>query len=182
MAQGRRPQGPDGRLRSRVRRHGRTATSQSGGVGRGLDPRDGQGPQQTACRARAANVQAGEREPARGGEGSMKVRREIASIPVRTAGETWQAIVDLITGKNSVDASTLKAAASVMESLIVDEHPATSPIVVKGEGPRLVIYHLCNEAAMEAGSEIDRLTWNPTGGPAWQMTAPSEAADVDWMN
>ena len=70
----------------------------------------------------------------------MKVRREIASVPLRTAGETWQAIVDLITGDGSVDAGTLKTAASVMESLIVDEHPASCPIVVKGEGPRLVIY------------------------------------------
>jgi hypothetical protein len=112
----------------------------------------------------------------------MKVRREIASVPLRTAGETWQAIVDLITGDGSIDAGTLKAAASVMESLIVDEHPASCPIVVKGEGPRLVIYLLYNEAAMEAGKEIDSLTWNPTGGPEWQMTAPSEGGDVGWMN
>jgi hypothetical protein len=112
----------------------------------------------------------------------MKVRREIASVPLRTAGETWQAIVDLITGDGSTDAGTLKTAASVMESLIVDEHPASCPIVVKGEGPRLVIYLLYNEAAMEAGKDIDPLTWNPTGGPEWQMTAPSEAGDVGWMN
>ena len=112
----------------------------------------------------------------------MKVRREIASVPLRTAGETWQAIVDLITGDGSIDAGTLKTAASVMESLIVDEHPASCPIVVKGEGPQLVIYLLFNEAAMEAGKDIDPLTWNPTGGPEWQMTAPSEAEDVGWMN
>ena len=35
----------------------------------------------------------------------MKVRREIASVPLRTAGETWQAIVDLITGHGSIDAA-----------------------------------------------------------------------------
>jgi len=112
----------------------------------------------------------------------MKVRREIASVPLRTAGETWQAIVDLITDHGSIDADTLKTAASVMESLIVDEHPASCPIVVKGEGPRLVIYLLYNEAAMEAGKDIDSLTWNPTGGSEWQITAPSEAGDVGWMN
>jgi hypothetical protein len=112
----------------------------------------------------------------------MKVRREIASIPVRSAGETWQAIVDLITGSGSVDVDTLKAASSVMESLIADEHPATVPIMVKGHGPRLVIYCLYNEAAMEAGKDIDSINWNPTGGSAWRMTAPSEADDVIWMN
>jgi len=112
----------------------------------------------------------------------MKVRREIASIPVRSAGETWQAILDLITGSGSVDVDTLKAAASVMESLIADEHPATVSIVVKGQGPRLVIYCLYNEAAMEAGKDIDGINWNPTGGSTWKMTAPSEADDVGWMN
>src|ERR1700683_770968 len=111
----------------------------------------------------------------------MKVRRDIASIPVRSAGETWQAIIDLITRDGSVDANTLKGAASVMESLIADEHAAKVPIVVKGEGPRLVIYCLYNEAAMEAGKDVDPLNWNPTGGAEWCMTAPVEAADVAWM-
>ena len=96
----------------------------------------------------------------------MKVRRDIASIPVRSAGETWRAILDLITGAGSVDVESLKAASSVMESLIADEHPATVPIVVKGNGARLVIYCLYNEAAMEAGEDIDPITWNPTGAPA----------------
>ena len=112
----------------------------------------------------------------------MKVRRDIASIPVRSAGETWQAILDVITGAGSVDVETLKAASSVMESLIADERPATVPIVVKGQGPRLVIYCLYNEAAMEAGTDIDAITWNPTGGAEWKMTAPAEADDVTWMN
>ena len=113
----------------------------------------------------------------------MKVRREIASVPVRTAGETWQAIVDLITGDGSVDAATLKAAASVMESLIADEHAATVPIVVKGNGPRLVVYCLYNEDAMEAGKDIDKLSWNPTAGD-WTMTAPADAGGrrVDEQN
>jgi hypothetical protein len=112
----------------------------------------------------------------------VKVRRDIASIPVRSAGETWQAVIDLITGSGSVDAHTLLAASSVMESLIADEHAATVPIVVTGSGPRLVIYCLFNEAAMEAGKSIDQLNWNPTGASDWQITAPAEPDDVSWMN
>ncbi len=112
----------------------------------------------------------------------MKIRRDIASIPVRTAGETWAAIIDLITGKDSVDASTLRAAASVMEAVIAEEHPAKVPIVVKGSGSRLVIYLVYNEDAMEHGTSIDKLTWNPTAGDGWAMTAPAEKADVKWMN
>jgi hypothetical protein len=112
----------------------------------------------------------------------MKVKREIASVPVRSAGETWAAIVALISGADTPDAATLKAAASIMESLIADEHPATVPIVVKGNGDRLVIYCRYNEDAIELGTSIDKLTWKPSGGSGWRITAPTEAGDVAWMN
>lgn len=112
----------------------------------------------------------------------MKVKREIASVPVRSAGETWSAIVALISGTDTPDVATLKAAASIMESLIADEHPATVPIVVKGNGDRLVIYCRYNEDAIELGTTIDKLTWNPTGSSGWKITAPTEAGDVTWMN
>lgn len=110
----------------------------------------------------------------------MKVRRDVASLPVRSASETWKAIIDLVTRSGCVDAEQLRAAASVMESLIVDGHPASVPIVIKGNGPRLVIYCLYGEDAMEAGKEINRLHWNPTGGD-WSMTAPCDRDDVGWM-
>jgi hypothetical protein len=111
----------------------------------------------------------------------MKIRRNIASIPVRTAAQTWRAIVDLITGNGTVDRQQLDAAASVMESLIADEHPATVPIVVKGAGPRVVIHLLYNEEAMEAGMDVDKLGSNPTAGD-WRVTAPCEEDDSSWMN
>ena len=112
----------------------------------------------------------------------MKVKREIASVPVRSAGETWAAIVALISTADTPDVATLKAAASIMESVIADEHAATVPIVVKGNGDRLVIYCRYNEKAIELGSSIDKLTWNPTGGSGWKITTPTEAGDVAWMN
>ncbi|QEE47583.1 hypothetical protein FVA81_24565 [Rhizobium sp. WL3] len=111
----------------------------------------------------------------------MKVKRTIASIPKRSAAETWRTIKELITGTGSIDADRLAEAASVMESLIADEHPASVPIVVKGVGSRLVIYCLYGEDAMEAGLEVDKLTWNPTAGN-WAITAPTDADDVKWMN
>lgn len=111
----------------------------------------------------------------------MKLRRDIASIPVRAASETWKAILDLVTRSDSVDAEQLTAAASVMESLIVDGHPANVPIVIKGNGPRLVIYCLYGEDALELGKDLNPLHWNPTGGD-WCMTAPCDPEDVVWMN
>ncbi|NEJ79141.1 hypothetical protein GR268_20855 [Rhizobium leguminosarum] len=94
----------------------------------------------------------------------MKVKRTIASIPKRSAAETWRTIRELITSTGSVDVDKLVAAASVMESLIADEHPGAVPIVVKGVGSRLVIYCLYGEDAMEADLEVEKLTWNPTAG------------------
>jgi len=110
----------------------------------------------------------------------VRIRRDIASIPVRSAKETWRAIVDLVTGENSVDRQQLEAASSIMESLIADEQPATIPIVFKGSGPRVLIYCLYDEDAMEAGLGIDSLNSNTTTGD-WQATAPCEAEDVSWM-
>jgi hypothetical protein len=111
----------------------------------------------------------------------MRIRRDIASVPVRSAKETWRAIVDLVTGDGSTDRQQLDAATSIMESLIADELPAAVPIVFKGSGPRVLIYCLYNEDAMEAGTEIDSLNANPTAGD-WRATAPAEDDDVAWMN
>ena len=111
----------------------------------------------------------------------MRIRRDVASIPARSAHETWRAIVELVTADGSVDLHQLKAAASIMESLIADEQPADVPIVLKGNGPRVLIYCLYGENALEVGLSIDSLITNPTAGD-WRMTAPCEADDVAWMN
>src|SRR4051812_29315215 len=56
----------------------------------------------------------------------MRIRRDISSIPERSASETWDRIVDLVTGLGSKDIQQLKAAGGVMGSIITDEpsgHP-----------------------------------------------------------
>ena len=111
----------------------------------------------------------------------MKIRRDVASIPTRSAEETWRAIIDLVTGVDTVDVDQLDRAGSIMESLIADEHPANVPIVFEGAGPRVVVYCLYDEDAMEAGLDVDALATNPTAGD-WKVTTPCEAKDVGWMN
>lgn len=111
----------------------------------------------------------------------MKIRRDVASIPARSAKETWRVITDLVTGPDTVDRAQLDDAASIMESLIADEMPAQVPIVFKGAGPRVVVYCLYDEDAMEAERDVDALVSNPTAGD-WRATAPCEADDVEWMN
>lgn len=111
----------------------------------------------------------------------MKVRRDIASIPVRSARDTWRTIIELVTSEDSVDKQQLDAASSIMESLIADEMPARVPITFKGGSARVVVYCLYNEDAMEAGLAVDKLSANPTAGD-WRVDAPCETEDVDWMN
>lgn len=110
----------------------------------------------------------------------MRVRRDVSSIPHRSAGETWQRIIDLATGRGSKDIQQLKDAAGVMGSIITDEHPASRPIMVEGVGPQLRIYCRYGMQAVEEGSKVDPLTWNPTAGD-WTMHVPCDAENIDWV-
>jgi hypothetical protein len=89
----------------------------------------------------------------------MRIRRDISSIPERSASETWDRIVDLVTGTGSKDVQQLKAAGGVMGSIITDEHPAN---------------------AIETGGKVDALNWNPTEGN-WTMHVPCDPENLDWV-
>lgn len=110
----------------------------------------------------------------------MRVRRDISSIPHRSASETWQQIVDLVTGSDSKDAGQLKAAGGVMASIITDEHPGSKAIVLEGVGAQLRLYCRYGMKAIEEGSSIDALTWNPTAGD-WTMHVPCDGENLSWV-
>ncbi len=110
----------------------------------------------------------------------MKVRRDISSIPLRTAEATWQTIVDLITGADSVDAMQLQAATGVMASLITDDHYAQHPLTLVGLSHRLVLYCRYGQEALEAGEAVDDLTWNPTAGD-WTLFVPCDLENLVWV-
>ena len=110
----------------------------------------------------------------------MRVRRDVSSIPFRSASETWQAIVDLVSGPDSTDIQHLKGAAGVMGSIITDEHLAPRAIILEGVGPQLRIYGRYGMKAVEAGGDVDALTWNPTAGD-WTMHVPCDAQNMSWV-
>lgn len=110
----------------------------------------------------------------------MRIRRDISSIPHRSASETWQGIIDLITGPDSKDTHQLTDAVGVMGAIITDEHPAARPIVVEGVGAQLRIYCLYGMKAIEKGSAVDTLTWNPTAG-GWVMHVPCDSENLAWV-
>lgn len=110
----------------------------------------------------------------------MKVRRDISSVPHRSASDTWRCIVELITGPGSKDAHQLNGAAGVMGSIITDEHPARRAIMLEGCGPQLRIYLRYGMKALEDGGKVDSLTWNPTEGD-WTMHVPCDDENMDWV-
>ena len=110
----------------------------------------------------------------------MRVRRDISSIPLLSASETWRQIINLITGQGSKDSSQMEDAAGVMASIISDEHPASRAILIEGVGPQLRIYCRYGMKAVEKGAEIDALTWNPTAGD-WTMHVPCDEENLDWV-
>jgi hypothetical protein len=110
----------------------------------------------------------------------MRVRRDISSIPLRSASETWQHIIDLVSGPGSQDVEQLQRAAGVMGSIITDEHPASRAIMLEGVGPQLRIYLRYGMKALEEGANMDSLTWNPTKGD-WKMHVPCDEENIDWV-
>jgi hypothetical protein len=110
----------------------------------------------------------------------MRVRRDISSIPSRSAGDTWQRIVDLVTGPGSKDVQQLKNATGVMGSIITDEHPSIRAIMLEGVGPQLRVYCRYGMKAVEEGGKVDSLTWNPTAGD-WTMHVPCDERNIEWV-
>ncbi len=110
----------------------------------------------------------------------MRVRRDVSAIPLRSAGETWETIINLVSGPDSKDIQQLRNAAGVMCSIITDGHPALRAIMIEGVGPQLRIYCRYGMKAVEEGGAVDSLTWNPTAGD-WTMHVPCDAENLDWV-
>lgn len=110
----------------------------------------------------------------------MRVRRDINAIPIRSAADTWNTIVALITGSDSVDAEQLRKAGSTIGSIIADELPGERPFILEGCGPQLRIYCRFGFKALEADETIDPLTWNPTAGE-WTLHVPCDAENLSWV-
>jgi hypothetical protein len=110
----------------------------------------------------------------------MRVRRDISSVPFRSATDTWQRLLELVTGKDSKDTQQLIKAAGVMGSIITDEHPGARAILLEGVGPQLRIYCRYGLKAVEEGEKVDALTWNPTAGD-WTMHVPCDEENIAWV-
>lgn len=110
------------------------------------------------------------------------VARTFTSVPARSATETWERIVALVAPDTGSPArQELAAVAGVACSCIADETLAGDPIVVHGVGPRLRVYALYGDDAVEGeNANESALSWVPTNGD-WRMSLPCLADDLGWV-
>jgi hypothetical protein len=108
--------------------------------------------------------------------------RTFRSTPERSASDTWQAIVELLTkGKSSTARNELLAVAGIASSLIADQAPKGSPIVVTCDGPRTRIYCLYDDDAIEGDqANEDTLGFDPING-AWAISLPCPKDELGWV-
>jgi hypothetical protein len=110
------------------------------------------------------------------------VRRTFRSTPHRDTGDTWTAIVDLLTqGGNGPARAELLSVAGVAASTIADQAPRDAAIVVTCDGPRTRICCLYDDDAIDdVDANEDPLGFNPLNGD-WQVSLPCLADDLDWV-
>ena len=109
-------------------------------------------------------------------------RRAFRSIPHRNASHTWDSIVELLTqGKQNDARKELMAVAGIVASLIADQAPKDTPIIVTCDGPRTRVYCTYDEDAID-GSDANEnsLGYDPLGGD-WNISLPCPADDLDWV-
>ena len=110
------------------------------------------------------------------------VARTIISIPERSASDTWDRIVQIIApDPRSAARRELAAVAGIVCSCITDEVLGQDPLVVHGVGPRLRVYALYGDDAVEGdGAQESPLSYVPTDGD-WHMSIPCLPDDLAWV-
>lgn len=108
--------------------------------------------------------------------------RTFRSTPHRSGGETWSAIVTLLTrGKESTAAAELRSVAGVATSVIIDRAVEGAPIVVACDGPRTRIRCVYDDDALdESTADEGPLGFDPLEGD-WTVSLPCLADDLAWV-
>ncbi|MGE5562436.1 MAG: hypothetical protein ACM3ZV_03920 [Bacillota bacterium] len=110
------------------------------------------------------------------------VARSFASVPARSATDTWAAIVEMLTrGGAGPKRDELLSVAGIAASLISDRSPQGSSIVVTCDGPRTRIRCVYDEDAID-GTGINEagLGFDPLSGD-WHVSLPCPADDLQWV-
>jgi hypothetical protein len=110
------------------------------------------------------------------------VARKVNSVPTRLASETWTRIVDLVAPTNASARAELLSVIGVASSLITRESLKDAPFVMWGEGPRVRVYCIYGEEAIEGVSANETaLPDSPAESSAWSASLPCPADDLSWV-
>lgn len=113
---------------------------------------------------------------------STVVSRIVRSSPHRDSTQTWDFIVDLLTGGNTgKDHDELLSVAGVAASIVTDRAPADSAIVVTCDGPRTRIYCLYDEDAIGGSSAKENLLGYEALKGNWSLSLPCLDDDLEWV-
>lgn len=109
------------------------------------------------------------------------VSRTVRAIPHRPASETWNFIVDLLAPSQGEARSELLSVSGTACALIAEEIMTEAAIVVYGAGPRVRIYCLFQEDALENDKASESaLSFVPTDGD-WKLSFPCPPDDLQWV-
>lgn len=109
------------------------------------------------------------------------ISRTVRSIPHRSAADTWKLIIDLLAPSSGAARTELEAVSGTVCSLIAEEQMSEYPMVATGSGPRVRLYCLYNDDAVEG----DKAAESPLASVAtqgdWKLSLPSPEADLTWV-
>jgi hypothetical protein len=106
------------------------------------------------------------------------VARRVRSVPVRLASETWVAICDMVAAVGTPARSELDAIANVAAMLISEQYTAAAPIIISGAGPRIRVYTLHGNDAIDADDDGPPV-YSTLEGDGWSMSLPARQPDVN---
>jgi hypothetical protein len=112
------------------------------------------------------------------------IARKVTAIPARSASDSWQRIIDLVAPTNAAARAELVSVAGIASSLITEEAMKSSPIIMTGDGPRLRIYCLYGDEAIEgAKTNESSIADSPAeNGDGWKMSLPCPSDDLEWVH
>lgn len=109
------------------------------------------------------------------------IARKIISVPERTATETWDVISHLLAPDSGSEAARELASVAGIASSLITREAITSPMVLYGSGPRVRLYCLYNEDAIEGdGASESSLPFDATSGD-WRLSLPCPEDDLAWV-